>query len=260
MERHAVLKTLRHGELPTDFVSRWPKEAAFVLWLMAEDPRLRPSAREILEFDLIRKPKEETSGGPVTTTSTTTTTTLNGSSPAGGDSMATPTPASVSIGNGKSKREELKSNRKTQDLVGLGLVNAEKSDNSSSACGTLSRVLCEGCQVQCQCPRSAEKSIAASVPTETATTTTATENHSTRSDSKSLASVASPTHRRTASKVKTGTDGSSPMVEQHQLTEQTEKVKRLEQSMAALRAENKALLDRIQELEFEKEQNAWKSH
>ncbi|KAK3824614.1 MAG: kinase-like domain-containing protein, partial [Benniella sp.] len=53
MERHAVLRTLRRGELPPDFVSRWPKEAAFVLWLMAEDPRMRPTAREILEFDLI---------------------------------------------------------------------------------------------------------------------------------------------------------------------------------------------------------------
>ncbi|KAK3842709.1 MAG: kinase-like domain-containing protein, partial [Linnemannia gamsii] len=59
MERHAVLRTLRNGELPTEFVSRWPKEAAFVLWLMAEDPRMRPSAGEILEFDLIRKVKEE---------------------------------------------------------------------------------------------------------------------------------------------------------------------------------------------------------
>ncbi|KAI8599326.1 kinase-like domain-containing protein, partial [Dissophora ornata] len=48
MERHAVLRTLRNGELPPDFVSRWPKEAAFVLWLMAEDPRMRPTAREIL--------------------------------------------------------------------------------------------------------------------------------------------------------------------------------------------------------------------
>ncbi|KAK3815611.1 MAG: kinase-like domain-containing protein, partial [Linnemannia elongata] len=48
MERHAVLRTLRNGELPPEFVSRWPKEAAFVLWLMAEDPRMRPSAREIL--------------------------------------------------------------------------------------------------------------------------------------------------------------------------------------------------------------------
>ncbi|KAH7057531.1 kinase-like domain-containing protein, partial [Linnemannia elongata] len=59
MERHAVLRTLRNGELPPEFVSRWPKEAAFVLWLMAEDPRMRPSAREILEFDMIRKAKEE---------------------------------------------------------------------------------------------------------------------------------------------------------------------------------------------------------
>ncbi|KAG0250918.1 hypothetical protein DFQ27_009132 [Actinomortierella ambigua] len=55
MERHAVLRTLRNGELPSEFVSRWPKEAAFVLWLMADDPAMRPTAREILDFDLIRK-------------------------------------------------------------------------------------------------------------------------------------------------------------------------------------------------------------
>lgn len=256
MERHAVLRTLRNGELPTDFVSRWPKEAAFVLWLMAEDPRLRPSAREILEFDLIRKPKEEAGGG---STTTATATTLNGSSPTRGASMATPTLASMSVGNGKSNGEALKSNGKSKDLLGLGLMNLEKSDNDGNACRAFSRFLCEGCHVQCQCPRNEEKSIATGATEETTTTPTATETHSARR-SKSLASGSSPTHRKTTSKVQIGTDDTLPMVEQHLLTEQSEKVRRLEQSMAAMRAENKALLDRIEELEFEKEQNSWKSH
>ncbi|GJJ75183.1 hypothetical protein EMPS_07541 [Entomortierella parvispora] len=257
MERHAVLKTLRHGELPTDFVSRWPKEAAFVLWLMAEDPRLRPSAREILEFDLIRKPKEETATSTAAATCSVTGA-VHGSSPTGVTSMVTPTPASVSKGNGTSKNEELKSNGQAKrDMLGLGLMNAENLDSNINGCGALARILCEGCQVQCQCPRSVENSPITHVPVES--TVTATEDDATRCD-KSLASGSHPTHRRTSSKLKAGKDSPSPKMDYNQLAEQTEKVKRLEQSMAALRAENKALLDRIQELEFEKEQNAWKSH
>ncbi|KAI0232684.1 hypothetical protein L0F63_004665 [Massospora cicadina] len=56
MERAKVLKDLRRGVLPADFVTKWPKEAAFVLWLMADDPELRPSADEILQFELINPP------------------------------------------------------------------------------------------------------------------------------------------------------------------------------------------------------------
>lgn len=56
MERAKVLKDLRRGVLPNDFVTKWPKEAAFVLWLMADDPELRPSADAILEFELINPP------------------------------------------------------------------------------------------------------------------------------------------------------------------------------------------------------------
>jgi len=70
----------------------------------------------------------------------------------------------------------------------------------------------------------------------------------------------SPTHRRSGSKAEADNSNNMASVDQQKLlTEQTDKVKRLEQSMAAMRAENKALLDRIQELEYEKEKNSWHS-
>ncbi|RKO85677.1 hypothetical protein BDK51DRAFT_32217, partial [Blyttiomyces helicus] len=58
MERAQVLKELREGELPEDFVRKWPKEATLVLWLMSENPDNRPSARELMEFELLRHSDE----------------------------------------------------------------------------------------------------------------------------------------------------------------------------------------------------------
>ncbi|KAI8323440.1 kinase-like protein [Martensiomyces pterosporus] len=59
MERIVVIKDLRRGVFPPSFVHMWPKEAAFILWLMAADPERRPSAKEILNFDLIDVPSLE---------------------------------------------------------------------------------------------------------------------------------------------------------------------------------------------------------
>ncbi|ORX98622.1 kinase-like protein [Basidiobolus meristosporus CBS 931.73] len=56
MERAQLLQNLRHGVLPDGFLAKWPKEATLVLWLMAEDPTKRPTAREILEFDMLIPP------------------------------------------------------------------------------------------------------------------------------------------------------------------------------------------------------------
>jgi translation initiation factor 2-alpha kinase 1 len=47
---------LRHGILPKGFVERFPKEAAFILWMMAEDPDKRPNAKQILDFELLAGP------------------------------------------------------------------------------------------------------------------------------------------------------------------------------------------------------------
>ncbi|KAJ1726233.1 hypothetical protein LPJ61_005330, partial [Coemansia biformis] len=59
MERAAVIKDLRQGVFPAQFVQMWPKEAAFILHLMDADPDKRPSAKEILSLDLIDVPTLE---------------------------------------------------------------------------------------------------------------------------------------------------------------------------------------------------------
>ncbi|RHZ77885.1 hypothetical protein Glove_169g48 [Diversispora epigaea] len=55
-ERVQVLKDLRHGILPNGFVKKFPKEAAFILWMMAENTEQRPDAKQILEFELLAGP------------------------------------------------------------------------------------------------------------------------------------------------------------------------------------------------------------
>ncbi|PKC15739.1 kinase-like protein [Rhizophagus irregularis] len=55
-ERVRVLKDLRNGILPKGFVERFPKEAAFILWMMAEDPDKRPNSKQILDFELLAGP------------------------------------------------------------------------------------------------------------------------------------------------------------------------------------------------------------
>ncbi|KAJ2611876.1 hypothetical protein H4S08_002950 [Coemansia sp. RSA 1365] len=59
MERVSVIKDLRRGVFPPEFLQMWPKEAAFILQLMESDPDRRPSAKEILAFDLIDVPTLE---------------------------------------------------------------------------------------------------------------------------------------------------------------------------------------------------------
>ncbi|KAJ2393970.1 hypothetical protein GGI23_004873 [Coemansia sp. RSA 2559] len=59
MERIAVIRDLRRGVFPPQFLQMWPKEAALILQLMDADPTKRPSAKEILSFDLIDVPTLE---------------------------------------------------------------------------------------------------------------------------------------------------------------------------------------------------------
>ncbi|KAJ2524902.1 hypothetical protein GGI11_000479 [Coemansia sp. RSA 2049] len=59
MERIAVIRDLRRGVFPPQFLQMWPKEAALILQLMDADPTKRPSAKEILAFDLIDVPTLE---------------------------------------------------------------------------------------------------------------------------------------------------------------------------------------------------------
>ena len=60
MERAHTLTNLRQGVLPDDFVIKFPKEATLVLWLTSEDPSHRPTASQLLDFELLRvgKPRE----------------------------------------------------------------------------------------------------------------------------------------------------------------------------------------------------------
>ncbi|KAJ1663603.1 hypothetical protein EV178_004867 [Coemansia sp. RSA 1646] len=59
MERIALIRDLRRGVFPPQFLQMWPKEAALILQLMDADPTKRPSAKEILSFDLIDVPTLE---------------------------------------------------------------------------------------------------------------------------------------------------------------------------------------------------------
>ncbi|KAF3577103.1 hypothetical protein DY000_02028385 [Brassica cretica] len=53
-EMHAAMMAdLRHRILPPAFLSRYPKEAGFCLWLLHPEPSSRPTAREILKSELI---------------------------------------------------------------------------------------------------------------------------------------------------------------------------------------------------------------
>ncbi|KAF9128374.1 Eukaryotic translation initiation factor 2-alpha kinase [Mortierella sp. 14UC] len=276
MERHAVLRTLRNGELPTEFVSRWPKEAAFVLWLMAEDPRMRPTAREILEFDLIQKVREEASS-----------TMAMGGTSAGNDEGGSakehhPRSGKVDgVGRGK------------EYLHGLGLLNDKDaaakpasgvSDSSMARASPLTgKPVCETCQARCRCSSSiphssSSSSVAPPSPSSSSVTPgfgsgpvdqIMSENNGTEADtkmkskdpSKRLSSSSSHhghSHSRGHRSSKSISQKMSRTELEYKLNEETERSKRLEMSLEAMRAEQKALLDRIQELEYEKELS-WRS-
>ncbi|KAG0261886.1 hypothetical protein BG011_000583 [Mortierella polycephala] len=231
MERHAVLRTLRNGELPPDFVSRWPKEAAFVLWLMAEDPQMRPTAREILEFDLIRKPREETTADPVVVSEISKRTSSDGD----------PQDISAGVQDSSEMMNLLK------ELQGLGL----SADTVHPTCpGPASAVICQKCQSQLQPSEAAQSIKNTSDAKDTIIGSTAASCDTALKTSKS-----DPTkrHSRGHRPSKSTSSKSSRAELEQRLAEESEKVKRLEMSMTAMREENKALLDRIQVLEYEKE-------
>ncbi|WZY82447.1 protein SUPPRESSOR OF PHYA-105 1-like isoform X1 [Brassica napus] len=55
-EMHAAMMAdLRHRILPPAFLSKYPEEAGFCLWLLHPEPSSRPTAREILNSELISK-------------------------------------------------------------------------------------------------------------------------------------------------------------------------------------------------------------
>jgi translation initiation factor 2-alpha kinase 1 len=54
MERAHLLGNLRKNILPPDFLKNYPKESAFILWLMAPEPQDRPSAAQVLKHEIFR--------------------------------------------------------------------------------------------------------------------------------------------------------------------------------------------------------------
>ncbi|KAG0349101.1 Eukaryotic translation initiation factor 2-alpha kinase [Podila humilis] len=261
MERHAVLKTLRNGELPPDFVSRWPKEAAFVLWLMAEDPRMRPSANEILEFELIRKPKEESS--------------LSSSYPVTEDSRSgtgTVAPAKVPVTE-RTKDLNDQLDAATAVLHGLGLSTtastSKKGVNETGIVGNDEGNICESCKARRLAKlhrRLADRgNISSNIDSQPGVTGDGGDgnydddglNISFRSENgNSRGTGQHNSSKRKKNKKNNDNDQttimSSSESDRQRLVNESSKVKRLELSLAAMRAENKALLDRIQELEEEK--------
>ncbi|KAI9016562.1 kinase-like domain-containing protein [Phycomyces nitens] len=52
MERADAIDNLKRGIFPEGFVEKYPKESAIILWMMDEKPAHRPSAMQLLEFEL----------------------------------------------------------------------------------------------------------------------------------------------------------------------------------------------------------------
>ncbi|KAI9484717.1 kinase-like domain-containing protein [Zychaea mexicana] len=52
MERACAIQRLKKGVFPDGFVEKYPKESALILWMMDEEPAHRPSAEQLLEFEL----------------------------------------------------------------------------------------------------------------------------------------------------------------------------------------------------------------
>lgn len=67
-ENSAVMLDLRDRILPPSFLSENPREAGFCLWLLHPEPSSRPTAREILQSELLCRSGELSSGNNVSTT------------------------------------------------------------------------------------------------------------------------------------------------------------------------------------------------
>lgn len=52
MERADAIYRLKKGVFPDGFVERYAKESALILWMMDSTPSHRPSALQLLEYDL----------------------------------------------------------------------------------------------------------------------------------------------------------------------------------------------------------------
>lgn len=58
MERADSLEKLKEGVFPKGFLEKYPKVSALILWMMDKDPLQRPSAHQLLEFELFSQVEE----------------------------------------------------------------------------------------------------------------------------------------------------------------------------------------------------------
>lgn len=59
MERADTLDKLKHGVFPNGFPEMYPKVSALIIWMMNEKASQRPSARQLLEFELFARNEDE---------------------------------------------------------------------------------------------------------------------------------------------------------------------------------------------------------
>lgn len=172
---------------------------------------MRPSANEILEFELIRKPREDSLP------------TLESE-----DSHGKSNPE-----RGKDLNDQL--NAATAVLHGLGLTTASTGFNNRSG-GSASPASGDQCE-KCKARRVAK------LARKEGDKSRSGSDHRSKDDT----SRSTSSRRSRLSKLMCSSE-----TDPRRLENEGSKIKRLEQSLSAMRAENRALLDRIQELEYEK--------
>jgi translation initiation factor 2-alpha kinase 1 len=59
MERADSLEKLKQGVFPTGFLDLYPKVSALIIWMMDEKADHRPTAHQLLEFELFSHPEDE---------------------------------------------------------------------------------------------------------------------------------------------------------------------------------------------------------
>ncbi|KAI7890225.1 kinase-like domain-containing protein, partial [Mucor mucedo] len=58
MERADSIEKLKHGVFPDGFLELYPKVSALIIWMMDEKPHHRPTAQQLLEFELFSHPDD----------------------------------------------------------------------------------------------------------------------------------------------------------------------------------------------------------
>ncbi|KAJ6776288.1 PROTEIN SPA1-RELATED 3, partial [Salix koriyanagi] len=57
-DKSRTMSSLRHRVLPPQLLLKWPKEAAFCLWLLHPEPSSRPKMGELLQSEFLNEPRD----------------------------------------------------------------------------------------------------------------------------------------------------------------------------------------------------------